>query len=376
MKKAAALFIAMLLTISCFTACDSEEQKKLNAQWEAQASKNAVSYIQEKYSFKADVFSAEIYRMKGMFGSTPTSDVLVEMEYGGRAFEVFINGEDSNTDGCDNYQSAEIEAALTKMISENIPGLIYVSLSDDLPDGLVQEFPEPMYSVRYDGDNLCETAKSGLSGFKAYYLQTDFSDESNFRFLDEYCSGDDFLHCEFISCRSKEAFDYDYADTLLSPVYCDNMRSLGGRTAEYAQYELHEFDNFKYYLKLPNDSKADNAENTGVKISKLSPYNADIFEDRTVSHDAKIASDAYHISSDERVGVHVFFPKEDILNFDYDGYVNHDTRIVLEKYNSSGEKTDQTSYPVFTVGSYTEKIFWVGPEDGEYTFFYLYDPGK
>ncbi|MCM1227053.1 MAG: hypothetical protein NC320_06450 [Clostridium sp.] len=370
MKKAAASFTAILLMIS-FTACDSKEQKKLNAQWEAQASENAVSYIQEKYGFKADVVSADICRAAGFFSSSPTSDVIVGMEYDGRAFDVYINGENSNTDGSDSYQSAEIEAAMTEMLNKNIPGVRQVSLLDDLPDHYVQEFSEPLYSAYYDGDNLCETAKSGLSGFKAYYLQTDFSDESNFHFLDEYCNCEDFLHCEFISCRSEDAFDFDDANAKSSPVYCDNMRSLGGRTAEYAEYELHEFDNFKYYLNYPNESSEKNAE---IKISKLSPYNTGILDDYNVSSNAEIASDAYHISADERVGVWAYFPAKDILNFDYDGYVHQDTRIFKTRYNSSGEKESQGSNPVSTVGDYATEIFWIGPGEGEYTFFYLYDP--
>lgn len=80
-KKFSVLFIIFANICLFLTACDSDEQKVQNVKWEAQASRNAQAYINQKYGFSAKITDAKVDRMQGMFGSAPLSDVLVQMQY-------------------------------------------------------------------------------------------------------------------------------------------------------------------------------------------------------------------------------------------------------------------------------------------------------
>ncbi len=141
-KTAGTLLLAAASAV-LLSACDSKEQKALNAAWEAQGAQNAVSYIQQKYGFQADVLSAQIDRRHGAYHTQPLSDCIVRMQHDGSDFTVYISGAGETDTGRDTYQSAEIEQAAFDSISAAFPGLHTLELIPASDSGRLYEMKEP-----------------------------------------------------------------------------------------------------------------------------------------------------------------------------------------------------------------------------------------
>ena len=116
MKKNKLLILTIISVIMIFTGCGlSKEQESEASQYEEQAGKNAVEYIQEKYGIKAEVISTE-YNRTGLFADAVNNYVDVHMSYEGREFDVCISGADDIEDlpsgekknSADNFQHGEI----------------------------------------------------------------------------------------------------------------------------------------------------------------------------------------------------------------------------------------------------------------------------
>lgn len=98
--------------------CDTEEEKERTKKAIAQASKNAICYIEEKYGFTPEILEADERRNREMFGSTPTTDIYVTMKQDDTTFVVYIDGANENTDGFDNYQKNEILSDMESCVEE------------------------------------------------------------------------------------------------------------------------------------------------------------------------------------------------------------------------------------------------------------------
>lgn len=68
MKKRFVKSCLLLIGALCvLTGCESEEERKQAELWRAQAEKNAVTYIEEKYGFEAQVIDSESQKTSGLF---------------------------------------------------------------------------------------------------------------------------------------------------------------------------------------------------------------------------------------------------------------------------------------------------------------------
>ncbi len=360
-RKTTAHLITALTTLFLLplSACDSEEQKAQNAAWEQQASINAQAYIQEKYGIKADVMDASVDRIYGMFGSTPISDVYVDMYHENREFVVYITGEGSSTAGIDSYQAAEIEQALFDMLEANVPGLKRLSLQNRSKSKRDSDIL--LYDIYFNGSNLQEVVQDGMSSFIAFYLQTDFSDTAAFSFLEDYFDTDETFSCRFVSCRSQEALQQsDYAAQ--SPVYCDNERFLSYSTNEYQAYKLETYDHFLYCITSQTDET--------LHIKQVPAPDPTQFAGRGALPECSVDSLAYCISADEALSVVVYYPLSEIWHFDYDGYGNHNTRAAYIITSDGSERC--AARPVDVLGDYVVRNFDIEP-DTTTTFLFLAD---
>lgn len=159
-KKKIGILVCVVFCMMFFvTGCDSMEDKKNIKKWEAQASENASYYIKEKYGFKAKVKTCECGRTEGLFGSSPYSECLVTMKYGNRKFYVWIDGENENADGIDNYQAKEVSKALKEEIVACIgeKPAYFRMMQKQCPfcSGLDAKY-DNMFHAYYDGTNLYE----------------------------------------------------------------------------------------------------------------------------------------------------------------------------------------------------------------------------
>lgn len=120
----------------------TKEEKALMANYEKVAKENAVNYIEEKYGFTPEVKGTTVLKVDSGpvpdFTPNPTGMIKVHMSYNGYMFDVKISGEESTTEGVDDYQREEIAQAFTER------------LSDEMDIDIVS------IDVRYTDDNLLE----------------------------------------------------------------------------------------------------------------------------------------------------------------------------------------------------------------------------
>lgn len=372
-KKFSAAFMLLSVPYLFLTACYSAEQKAQNAKWEEQASWNARAYIKHKYGFVAEVTGAEVDFRHGVFNRQPFSDVFVNMSHDGREFTVYINGETETDSGADDYQAADIEQALYDKINAEVSGLRLLDVTSHPKSEQNRE--RAYYSAYYDGSNLTEMLAEGIASFKAYYVQTDFSDISRFKALKQFCCQDSGMEAEFISCRSDEFLSQtelvrDWSAQ--QPVYCDNYRSFAPSSGKssYLAYELHQYGDFYYYV---NDSaKYDEGKPLKAlpKIKETELKNLSLF-DGYGTKNSTAATKTYVISADTEMYLHLYYPMDQIDNFDYDGYGHLRTKFGFIK--DYANLSDYHAQDVKAVGDYCHQIIPVEPEQ-ESAFVFLYDP--
>lgn len=154
-------YLFLILIMLTVTGCGyTREEKKEMKRYEKQGRENAKNYIKEKYGFDAAIkkLTCETYNSGPVpdFSPSPTGNVFVKMNYHGEDFSVVISGENTNTDGIDNYQLKKITTALKQELYE-ITGFhadgVYVSYGEY---GSTNEEKNGMIHTFYDGENLAE----------------------------------------------------------------------------------------------------------------------------------------------------------------------------------------------------------------------------
>ena len=342
-------------------ACDTKEQKQQNALREQQASVNAQNYIREKYGFTANVTGAGVDREQGMFGGTPRSDVIVYMEYEGRAFQVFITGKKESTAGADTWQTEMIEKAFCDYLHANFDGIEQIVLR---PRTYAERESNIAFSpVYYDGSNLKEAALSCYAGVTAYCLHTDLSKKSDFAFLKNYCRDEDGIDAEFISCRTEGVLGDSYAAH--QPICCESFRTMNSRGETYQPYKLQTIGGYPCYI-APDQSGQ-------VTIEKTDAPDAAVFRGYGIGG-AEIDSDALRITADSPTDITVYVPVEEIGRFDADGYRHAGTRIGHCYRDSDGEQHYNTGF-CNAAGGYAIIEAHL-PADAEDIYVFLHDTSK
>ena len=310
--------LAVIGSAVLLTACDSKEQKALNAQREAQASQNAMTYIQKKYGFQANVLSAQIDRRHGAYNTQPLSDCVVRMQHDGCDFTVYISGEGETDTGRDTCQSAEIEQAAFDRVSAAFPGLYMLELVPASDSGRLYEMKEPFYAVCYDGSNLEETLADGITGFRAYYPQTDLSDETAFAALKRF-SENAGICAELYACTDAALSAAETGQGIPPhdlPVFCSKFRRLTlnrtrssprEREPVFRDYQVQQLGDIFYCVtKDPGWEYGDPADGL-PRITEITPPDPAVFDGQGAKG-AQIASKAYSISADSFMWVHIFCP--------------------------------------------------------------------
>lgn len=343
-----ALCSAMLLLPACYT----KEQRALNAQWEAQGSENAVRYIQEKYGFTAAVTSAEIDECHGIYQPQATSDIIVGMTHENRDFTVYITGETVCGSGRDDYQSAEIAQALREKIESERSGLQTLDLIPVYDHSRLFQPAAPLYSEFFDGGNLSAVLAGGITGFRAYYLQADLSDSDDFAALDRFCSNDCGIESTYYSCRTDALFSLTAEERSLQtrlPVCCPQYRQLTQTNnppayqTEFHDYQLQQFGDFFYIVSDDPHYDAGRPIDCTPQFEEITPPDPAIFDGAGTRH-ASVASKAYHVSADQIVWFHLFYPRSSITDF-----------------NNPDTKKGQTRFARIPEGAQTEELPSAGP---------------
>ena len=372
-QRISAAFMLLSAPYLFLTACDSAEQKAQNAKWEEQASFNAVAYIQNKYGFTAEVTEANVDRKQGWISTQPLSDVFVDMTCEGRAFTVFITGEQASDAGADNYQAAEIEQAVFDTVNADIPGLQVLDLY--AVRKCERRYDMALYETKFDGSNLAEVVTGSIASMQCFYQDTDLSQKKDFAALEKLFGKQCGIKTEFFSCRNADVFSIDKIQRnwcASHPVYCKQFRSLAysdGDTvipSEYQSYDLRKYGDFYYTVSYDKDQK----EKSDPVFQEVTPVDPAVFNGRGVKG-AEIASKTYQLTADVPMKVKIYFPCSVIENFDYDGYMHSKTKFG-RCTRGDGEQRDQAD-SVTLVGEYAYEELSLR-EGIEITFEYLYDP--
>lgn len=160
-KKLFLLAVIVLTSVFFFSACGYTKEEKINKKnYEKLGKKNAIEYIEKKYSFTPKVISVECdtYNNYPAIDFSPdfTGNVYAEMKHNNEKFWVFISGKEDNAEGYDNYQSDIIrEGFLQEM--ENV--LNHKINCIEIGYGLygTPEFNNKKYGLvntYYDGTNI------------------------------------------------------------------------------------------------------------------------------------------------------------------------------------------------------------------------------
>lgn len=363
-KKLIAVLGCVLMTFS-LTSCtrESKEQKKLNSQHIETAKENARNYIMQKYGFEAEITDAELEYQQGILSASPLTTVFVRMNHNGRNFGVYIDGSSSNTDGYDNYQAEDLQAAVWEECESLIPGVCSVFISSSEVSTSYDQIRTEcinMHHEYFDGTNAADVLLSASScSITVCYVNTDFSALQDTHLFDKFCVGD-WDTVSFISYRSEDALKNGLLDTgPKNAVYADCCYTLTNSGGTMQSYEIGKYDYFYYYVKDGNLSD--------VSFSKITPdysYNWDGHG----SLNAEIASDAFSVSSDKDCTVYIYFPTDKIKNYGY--YTNFAICRRSEektKFSSSSSPSKQTTTKHYHIEDFKIK------SDEDFYFVFLDD---
>ncbi|MDE6520244.1 MAG: hypothetical protein K2K91_07290 [Ruminococcus sp.] len=260
MKKYISFIITVILCL-VFSSCD--ENMNVNNSKEVEKDiyvespeKFVDEYIMEKYGFCPEIKTAQrVTSNQGLFPvKRDTAYVLVKCSDGEHEFDVLANTYSAENISCsDNYQKEQIKNDFKDWFSSELPNLKEISII-----GTGNTYYSNFYTEYYDGENLFDFMNGFGFDIYAFYVNHDFSDESQFSFLEKMDKADICYGCMFISCYSdedvekikNETFPNEYEAVHYAP-YIEEYsyifrNSATERKPEYHKLNIHEGDGFLY----------------------------------------------------------------------------------------------------------------------------------
>jgi len=140
----------------------------------ANAKKNAVNYIKEKYGFTATAKTVKKETGEGLFAPFFTGRYLVEMNYEGKDFGVTIGLNPDTFPGKDNYQAAEIARDFADDIAKLVgkePYYYQLVYDFDTFDEFDRKY-DNYFNDYYDGQNLYDILSSWNGHITMVYLNS------------------------------------------------------------------------------------------------------------------------------------------------------------------------------------------------------------
>jgi len=323
--------VLILCNILALSACGyTAEEKALMAAYEKQGKENALGYIENKYGITAKVTKVTCQKGDSSpipdLSPTPTGGVFVDMEYEGKAFRVYVTGEEASTEGYDNYQADNIEQAI-KEAAANIAGEVvglqlcygrFCELDSHKNYGMVRTYfngnniREVLENAEYNRamistvNQRLDVIEQGMLtesfGENAYYALVDYVDREGY----DAVAGNSFnLTGTPIAYNVK-----DYA------LFIDEYKVLRSDEEEYVDFEVGKYDDF-YYCMI---------EGTYCNFEKTSVDSASNWNGRGFKNAEQIYS-AYAVDSDAR-SLLIWIPNGDISSREEDG-----VRVVTQYYH-------------------------------------------
>ncbi len=205
--------LALSFLSSGFVIADKLITKHQHKVQFAQASDNAVRYIEDKYGFDAEILGMTNDRYSWSF-SEYSDEMELKMKYGDREFYVYADRTGESFECWDDYQSEDIYSAAAEFMNKELPGGSILKMGLHSPGNYYYQ----LFDTYYDGTNIDEVLKSCSGHIEMVFADTDFSGIDGSGRFDDYnlslrfTSFDTAEHMEeFIrSIDNTLLFDYDY----------------------------------------------------------------------------------------------------------------------------------------------------------------------
>ena len=370
----------LLLTsvLGLLTGCISEEERAQAEAWRKQAEKNAVTYIQEKYGFEAQVVDSETQEVGDLFGSRLTSKTLVTMEHEGKQFNVLLDGEEEYMDeAADNYQKAELVNAVKEEVTALFgiePDFFDVSggKNEQAAIGNGEAFFDMFYSTYYDGTNLEEVLTEEILYCCAEYVgDIDLEElyEKNKISLFE----DEYVHSAFVTYDSRENMEKSVVhskvkmDTAIHKhaIYIKEALFVEQGEASKEKFTVGQCDGF-YYMCVG----ADTSQYSISESAEL--YDADDWNGHGFANAVFATDKAYYLEGDAENYLYIYVPKEiyaQIPTGEFEEKIVVSSRFVLRNseeisYNIWFSKDEIPGYFVFHTAY---------ADSDDFSFRFMYD---
>ena len=317
MRRKKMFFSVCLVMILMFlTGCISEEERAQAEGWRKQAEENAVTYIQEKYGFEAQVVDSETQKVGDLFGKRLTSTTLVTMEHEGKQFRVVCDGEEEYMDeAADNYQKEELVAAVKEEVTAVFgaePDFFDVSGGKneyaDIDNS--EEFFDMYYSTYYDGTNLEEVLTQEI-----LYCCAEFVGDMDLEQLYEQNKTplfeDKYVHSAFITYDSRENMENSVVhsgvkmDTAIHnhAIYIKDALFVEQGEASQEKFSIGQCDDFYYMCVGADTSRYSISE--GEELYDAEDWNGHGFANAAFSTDK-----AYYLEGEAENYLYIYVPKE------------------------------------------------------------------
>ena len=331
------------------TGCESEEERKQAELWRAQAEKNAVTYIEEKYGFKAQVIDSESQKTSGMFSVKKTSKTLVTMEYEGKQFCVLSFGQDEYKDeATDNYQKEELLAAVEGEVTSLFgvkPDSLDVRGGDNQSSTVEnsEAFCDMFFRTYYDGTNLEEVLTE-----EVFYCLAEYIGDIDLDNLYEQNKTSLFQHRYAYLCfvtydnsENMELSAIDIKDDFESEIYKYALYVKDALVVDKGEMipidmSIGQCDGF-YYLNVG----ADTSQYTITKDAEI--YDANDWNGHGFRNAAFVSDSAYYLEGDTEYKLYIYIPEEVYIRI-ISG-IDDENVVVSSRFLS--EKSGDSSYKIW-----------------------------
>lgn len=173
----------------------------------------------------------------------------LKMKYGDKEFYVYTNRREKSSEGYDDYQLDEIQAAVEAYVNKRLPGGSIVSLKLGSEALCTSDFLD----TYFDGDNLEEILEKCGSHIEMVFVDTDFSKtdlpkwfydhntEPEFTSFDTVEHRNEFLH----KMEKSKSFEKEEMYQKYAPYITDYIKISNGRTIR-RDVRIQKKDEFEY----------------------------------------------------------------------------------------------------------------------------------
>ena len=379
MKKGKFRFVVCMTALfMLLTGCVSEEDRAQAEAWRTQAEKNAVTHIEEKYGFKAQVLDSETQKSESLFSAQFTSKTLVTMEYNGKQFQVLAFGEDGYMDKTtDNYQKAELLAAVEEEVTALFgvtPDFFEVAGGDNEYATTVNgdEFYDMYYHAYYDGANLEQVLTEEMFYCLAEYVGDidldNLYEQNKIPLFDhkymyaKFVTYDSRENMEIAEIKKKSGIENDIHKYAL---YVKDALVIEKGEATPIELSIGECGDF-YYMNVDTDI----SQYSITESSEM--YDADEWNGHGFRNAAFATDTAYYLEGNRGYKLYLYIPTkiyEQIPSGEFDENVVVASRLI-------SEKAGNVSYNIWnnheTIPGY--EVFWTTyAEMEDFSFRFMYD---